>query len=344
MKNSINTRIVSLYVFVCFIAIVVVSKILIIQKIDQEITSVNLPKLFKIKASRGNIFSDDGSLLAISMPLYNVHMDLSVVDDKIFSSQINNLSISLAQLFGDRSASDYEKYLREIRVLKYELGVPSFKDESKKNLLIIGNSHGRDLFNILKLNESSFLDYEFSILDTKISCLKYINNNKLCDKTLSKLQEDILNQSNIILISTRYDDEDLLELKDIIQKLSTDNKKVILASNRPEFYFSNNNLTIIDEFFLQNKRLPNNDERLELKEKYFLSIKPKLKKINTFIEQIAKDNQIDFIDTKELICSDQKRTCEFLTNSNSKLMYDSSHFTVEGAKYLGTKVKELKWF
>ena len=116
MKNSINTRIVSLYVFICFIAIVVVSKILIIQKIDQEITSVNLPKLFKIKASRGNIFSDDGSLLAISMPLYNVHMDLSVVDDKIFSSQINNLSISLAQLFGDRSASDYEKYLRSSRL------------------------------------------------------------------------------------------------------------------------------------------------------------------------------------------------------------------------------------
>ena len=116
MKNKINTRIVSLYVFICFIAIVVVSKILIIQKIDQEITSVNLPKLFKIKASRGNIFSDDGSLLAISMPLYDVYMDLSVVDDKIFSSQINNLSISLAQLFGDRSASDYEKYLRSSRL------------------------------------------------------------------------------------------------------------------------------------------------------------------------------------------------------------------------------------
>ncbi len=273
--------------------------------------------------------------ILIGSILFFCSLSLVIIYNKGFENRYPKLS---------NFSLDYEKYLREIRVLKYELGVPSFKDESKKNLLIIGNSHGRDLFNILKLNESSFLDYEFSILDTKISCLKYINNNKLCDKTLSKLQEDILNQSNIILISTRYDDEDLLELKNIIQKLSTDNKKVILASNRPEFYFSNNNLTIIDEFFLQNKRLPNNDERLELKEKYFLSIKPKLKKINTFIEQIAKDNQIDFIDTKELICSDQKRTCEFLTNSNSKLMYDSSHFTVEGAKYLGTKVKELKWF
>ena len=93
MKNKTNFRIVSLYVFICTIAVVVVSKILIIQRIDQEISSVNLPKLFKIKASRGNIFSDDGSLLAISMPLYNVFIDLSVVDEKIFESEIKNLSL-----------------------------------------------------------------------------------------------------------------------------------------------------------------------------------------------------------------------------------------------------------
>ncbi len=116
MKNRINTRIVSLYIFICVIAVVVVSKILIIQRIDQEITSVNLPKLFKIKASRGNIFSDDGSLLAISMPLYNVYMDLSVIDQKIFNSKINSLSVSLHNLFGDKSASEYENYLRSSRL------------------------------------------------------------------------------------------------------------------------------------------------------------------------------------------------------------------------------------
>ena len=88
-------------------------------------------------------------------------------------------------------------------------------------------------------------------------------------------------------------------------------KKIILASNRPEFYFSSNNLTIIDEFFIQNSRLPNKDEKLDLKKKYFLSINPKLKKVNTLLEKIAKDNQIDFINTKELICSDQKKLVSF---------------------------------
>jgi len=118
MKNKINIRVVSLYLFICLIALIVVSKILIIQKIDQEVTSVNLPKLFKIKASRGNIFSDDGSLLAISMPLYNIYMDLSVIEKNTFNSEIESLSISLSELFNDKSAKEYEKYLRDSRARK----------------------------------------------------------------------------------------------------------------------------------------------------------------------------------------------------------------------------------
>ena len=60
--------------------------------------------------------------------------------------------------------------------------------------------------------------------------------------------------------------------------------------------------------------------------------------------RLASLRKLKKINTKELICSDQKKTCEFLTESNSKIMFDSSHFTVEGAKYLGAKIKELKWF
>ena len=147
MKNRISIRIVSLYVFICFIAVVVISKILIIQRIDQEITSVNLPELFKIKASRGNIFSDDGSLLAISMPLYNVYMDLSVIDDNIFNSDIGDLSISLHNLFGNKSASDYEKYLRKSR-LKEKNKYVKLKNKVTHNELNLMKS-----FPILKLGK-----------------------------------------------------------------------------------------------------------------------------------------------------------------------------------------------
>ena len=148
MKNKVNYRVISLYVFMCVIAVVVVSKILVIQRLNQEISSVNLPKLFKIEAPRGNIFSDDGSLLAISMPLYNVFLDLSVIDEQLFDDDINNLSQSLSILFKDKSAKEYEQYLRDSRSKKRNKYV-KLRNKVSHNELIMLKS-----FSILKLGKN----------------------------------------------------------------------------------------------------------------------------------------------------------------------------------------------
>ena len=148
MKNKVNYRVISLYVFMCVIAVVVVSKILVIQRLNQEISSVNLPKLFKIEAPRGNIFSDDGSLLAISMPLYNVFLDLSVIDEQLFDDDINNLSQSLSILFKDKSAKEYEQYLRDSRSKKRNKYVKLRNKVSHNELTMLKS------FPILKLGKN----------------------------------------------------------------------------------------------------------------------------------------------------------------------------------------------
>ena len=148
MKNKVNYRVISLYVFMCVIAVVVVSKILVIQRLNHEISSVNLPKLFKIEAPRGNIFSDDGSLLAISMPLYNVFLDLSVIDEQLFDDNINNLSQSLSILFKDKSAKEYEQYLRDSRSKKRNKYVKLRNKVSHNELTMLKS------FPILKLGKN----------------------------------------------------------------------------------------------------------------------------------------------------------------------------------------------
>ena len=148
MKNKVNYRVISLYVFMCVIAVVVVSKILVIQRLNQEISSVNLPKLFKIEAPRGNIFSDDGSLLAISMPLYNVFLDLSVIDEQLFNDDINNLSQSLSILFKDKSAKEYEQYLRDSKSKKRNKYVKLRNKVSHNELTMLKS------FPILKLGKN----------------------------------------------------------------------------------------------------------------------------------------------------------------------------------------------
>ena len=68
-----------------------------------------------IQASRGNILSDDGSILATSLPFYKVAFDPSIPDDEMFDFGIDSLSYNLSLFFKDRSMNQYKKLIIEAR-------------------------------------------------------------------------------------------------------------------------------------------------------------------------------------------------------------------------------------
>jgi cell division protein FtsI (penicillin-binding protein 3) len=111
-------RIIGLYLFVLLISFGVIAKIVKVQQFDMPINTNSQPRLFTVEAPRGNILADDGSLLAISMPLYNVYLDMSVINDELFESNIIELSKGLSVLFGNKTTSEYEQFLRVSKKLK----------------------------------------------------------------------------------------------------------------------------------------------------------------------------------------------------------------------------------
>ena len=110
--KNINLRIIALYLFVLLIAVTVISKIVKVQQFDDLINTSSQPRFFTVEAPRGNILSDDGSLLAISMPLYNIFLDMSVMSDVLFERHIVEISDALADLFEDKTAEEYDQFLR----------------------------------------------------------------------------------------------------------------------------------------------------------------------------------------------------------------------------------------
>ena len=72
-------------------------------------------KYDKIKASRGNILSDDGSILATSLPFYKVAIDPSIPDKKILEDGIDSLSLLLSLFFSDKSKNEYKKIILTAR-------------------------------------------------------------------------------------------------------------------------------------------------------------------------------------------------------------------------------------
>jgi cell division protein FtsI (penicillin-binding protein 3) len=74
-------------------------------------------KYFPIEALRGNIMARDGSLLASSIPDFEIRMDLSeqVVIPELFNSNIDSLAHCLAELFKDRNARTYKSDILNAR-------------------------------------------------------------------------------------------------------------------------------------------------------------------------------------------------------------------------------------
>ncbi|RYF24012.1 MAG: PASTA domain-containing protein [Flavobacteriales bacterium] len=75
-------------------------------------------KEFEIEAARGNIYSNDGSLLATSIPEYELRMDMfagGIQEDKVFNPKVDSLAMKLSSYFGDKSAKEYSRFLRKAR-------------------------------------------------------------------------------------------------------------------------------------------------------------------------------------------------------------------------------------
>jgi len=96
----------------------IVFKIVQIQWLDgtvyREEAVENTIKQFKIPANRGNVYTADGSLLATSIPIYDIRMDAVTVPNIIFNRDVNKLAKALSKMFR-KPAWYYENYIKEAR-------------------------------------------------------------------------------------------------------------------------------------------------------------------------------------------------------------------------------------
>ena len=64
-----------------------------------------------VPATRGNIYSDNESILATSLPFYRVAWDPGVVEDDVFRAGVDSLAWHLSRFFNDRSVQEYKRRL-----------------------------------------------------------------------------------------------------------------------------------------------------------------------------------------------------------------------------------------
>ena len=99
-------------------AVAVMVKLVNIQATDgdkyRELAMERTEKMFTIEPNRGNLYSDDGSLLATSVSKYTIRFDAMTVSASDFEAGVGPLSRELAGLL-NKPAAHYENLLRKAR-------------------------------------------------------------------------------------------------------------------------------------------------------------------------------------------------------------------------------------
>lgn len=109
------------YLVFCILGAVILFRVVRIQFTSKD-TMVKRAAALKeqmrtIEASRGNIYSDNYSLLATSIPFYELRMDMKAdgLTDKNFFDNVDSLAYNLSLLFKDQSKAAYKQKLVEAR-------------------------------------------------------------------------------------------------------------------------------------------------------------------------------------------------------------------------------------
>ena len=227
----------------------------------------------------------------------------------------------------------------------------NFVNSSKINVLIIGNSHSKDMFNIFNENKNLFKEYEFSRYPFTFSAN--------VDQEINNLKKNaIFQKTDVILISHFYSvkDKEIEGLKKFIKSLKKE-KKIILTTQSNIYndgfaYKRFTRLTLFDHYLLKkNKKFVNIDKDLNKEDKkiinslYYQNRRLSLvKNINESLKKLSNKNNIKLLYKDDFLCDIKNFLCCGITDNYQKIYIDSMHYTIEGAKFLGEKIYKRNWF
>lgn len=234
----------------------------------------------------------------------------------------------------------------------------------RENVLIIGNSHGEDLLKILSFtNLTDKIYFNIASLKTREDdysfqlkyLLKLLKENKAVidffhyfksynDKDLLAHLKKQYTNAKLIIFSTKYTDNDLIILDELIQLLKKDNKEIIIFDNTLEMTDqTGHKLNRSDAFVYKNKRLPNINELKKIEQNMFEDLN-NTKDTNLKIEEIAKRNGVNLIQRKKIHCNFNNKRCPALTDDGYKIYFDYAHITYKGAEFFARRIEKNDLF
>jgi cell division protein FtsI (penicillin-binding protein 3) len=119
IKKAILFRVRIAFLFVFLFSAGILFRIFKVQFVEGEkwrsIAQTLGLQVMKVPATRGNIYADDGSLLATSLPFYQVVLDPGLPEKSLFYNKVDSLAMLLSRYYKDYTPNQYRQKMVSAR-------------------------------------------------------------------------------------------------------------------------------------------------------------------------------------------------------------------------------------
>ena len=155
IKKDILLRVYVIYFGILLFGMAIIGKAIYIRSTEGkellEKARKQEMRFFPVDAIRGNICADDGTLLATSIPIFDIRMDVSsdLITEDLFKNKVDSLAYQLTKLFKDKNLSEYKNFLWEGRrngdrflMIHRDVTYPELRQMRKFPILKLGTYKG----------------------------------------------------------------------------------------------------------------------------------------------------------------------------------------------------------
>ena len=217
--------------------------------------------------------------------------------------------------------------------------------DSRPKLLLVGNSHCKDLYNVLSHSKTTQAKVEIARFGVEIhDALKV---------TTGLLEAPNYQNADYVMICSRYNREDSGVLESVVKRFLSDGKKVAVVRNIYEFETFGNS-TLADKIFQSYaKKLSAGEVDAEevvdaINEEHYKQIKkrkldPSVLKSQVVIDSLAASYNVTVLDRMDYAIDVENQSYRVINEEFQKYNFDGTHHSVAGARYYGGEIDKIKW-
>jgi peptidoglycan/LPS O-acetylase OafA/YrhL len=221
------------------------------------------------------------------------------------------------------------------------------ENDHRKRLIIVGNSHSKDLYNTLLNSQHAQENFQIARFGIQIT--------QAAKATSDLFSSPNYIMSDVVMLASRYSTKDSAAMESLVKRIRRDRKLIVIVKNTYEFYHYNGrtNADVILQDLLHNGMNNTSPSILSAVERINSAYYREFTSVNKQDHITLSDSVIDEIkhkyadiivlDRMDYICDEGAQTCYSINQNLEKYFYDHCHHSLVGSTFFGKRIDQIGW-